>query len=202
MGETNFLLKSAVQVETPKRSKIKHRFLCRGIRIITTVQQLLVARAHVTVLRSGKPMEFPWLDSGGNFPAGPLVPPWRPYSNNPGIPMAIFTFNKCATGSRGCEDIGRQLVAPPYHGGPHAIRCRQEWCMLGACLFLPGWQEIIQFSNVLQHDVALNAQYEIIKIHNVAMNCGRAQLPRANTIQTVLILLPTFRKQGRAHEFS
>ena len=99
--------------------------------------------------------------------------------------------HRCATSS----------VAPPYHGGPHAIRCQQEWCMLGACLFLPGWQEIIQFSNVLQQDVALNAQYEILKIHNVATKCGRAQLPRANTIQTVLILLPTFRKQGRAHEF-
>ena len=54
---------------------------------------------------------------------------------------------------------------------------------------------------MLQHDVALNAQYEIIKLHNVAKSCRRAQLPRANTIQTVVVLLAAVRNQGRALEF-
>ena len=54
---------------------------------------------------------------------------------------------------------------------------------------------------MLQHDVALNDQYEIIKLHNVAKICRRAQLPRANTIQTVVVLLEAVRNQGRAFEF-
>ena len=33
------------------------------------------------------------------------------------------------------------------------------------------------------------------------MSCGRAQLPRANTIQSVVILLATVRNQRRALEF-
>ena len=54
---------------------------------------------------------------------------------------------------------------------------------------------------MLQHAVALNDQYEIIKLHNVAKICRRAQLPQANTIQTVVVLLEAFRNQGRAFEF-
>ena len=86
-------------VDTPDRSKIKHRFSmpwnqdhydstgtigCKG-----KCDSAALWGAHGASLAT----------LGGNWPAGPLGPPWLPHSTHPGIPMAVFTINKCATGT-------------------------------------------------------------------------------------------------------